>query len=91
MTRPEIAENMPQLELKYKKWKKDIAYLKDIDAFELKEASLISILIDFVLDEVHKEVTMKHETVGKTSSTLKHLQLEVGKLCPEGKTEPKTE
>ena len=76
---------MSQLELKYKKWKKDIAYLKDIDAFDFKESSLVSILMDFVPDEVHKEVTMKHETVGKKSSTLKELQLEVEKIMAREK------
>ena len=77
------------MELKYRRWKKDIAYLKDIDAFDLKEASLVSILMDFVPDEVHKEVAMKHETVGKKSSTLKELQLEVGKIMAREQTDLK--
>ena len=35
VTRPDIAESLPQLEEKYKRWKKDIAYLKEIDAYDL--------------------------------------------------------
>ena len=32
VTRPEIAVKIEELEDKYRKWKKDIAYLKNIDA-----------------------------------------------------------
>ena len=64
MTRPEIAENMLQIEEKYKKWKKDIACLKGIDAYDFKDTAMISILLDFLPDEAHKEITTKHETLG---------------------------
>ena len=34
--RPEIAESMGQLEERYRSWTKDIAYLKDIGAYDFK-------------------------------------------------------
>ena len=64
VSRPAIAENMDELEEKLKKWKKDIAFLKDIDAYDYRDNGMISILLDFVPDEVHKEITMKYATVG---------------------------
>ena len=47
VSRPAIAENMDVLDEKFKKWKKDIAYLKDIDANEYCDNGTISILFDF--------------------------------------------
>ena len=44
VTRPEIAENMGQLEERYRRWKKDIAYLKDIGANDFKDQTMFSIL-----------------------------------------------
>ena len=73
VTRPDIAENLVQLEEKYRNWKKDIAYLKNIDAYDFKDATMISILLDFIPDSVHNEINLKHETVGKRSSTLKQI------------------
>ena len=69
VSRPEIAESLEDMEARYKEWKKGIAYLKDIDAYDFGEASLISILLDFLPDEAHKEITSKHETTGHKSST----------------------
>ena len=54
---------------RYKQWK-NIAYLKDIDAYDFGESGMISILLDFFPDEAHKEITSKHETTGHKSSTL---------------------
>ena len=85
VTRPVIAETMQQLEEKYKKWKKDIAYLKDINAYEFKETSMISILMDFIPDEAHKEISMKHETVGRKASSLRQIQIEVEKIIQRDK------
>ena len=62
--RPAIEENMDELEEKFKKWKEDIAHLKDIDAYDYRDNGMISILLDFVPDEVRKEITMKYATVG---------------------------
>ena len=56
---------MGQLEERYRSWKKDIAYLKDIGPYDFKDQTVVSILMDFVPDEVHKEISMKHETAGK--------------------------
>ena len=75
VTRPEIAETMGQLEERYRSWKKDTAYLKDIGAYDFKDQTMVSILMDFVPDEVHKEISMMHETAGKEASSLKTIQL----------------
>ena len=76
---------MLQTEEKYKHWKKDIAYLKDIDAYDFKDSAMISILLDFLPDEAHKEITTKHETVGSKASTLRHIQIEVEKIIQREK------
>ena len=44
---------------KVQKVEKDIAYLKNNDAYDYRDNGMISILLDFVLDEVHKKITMK--------------------------------
>ncbi len=80
VTRPEIAETMDDLEEKYKKWKKDVAYLKDIDAYDFGEAGMVSILLDMIPDEVHKEITVKHKTTGKRAAGLKQIMIEVEKI-----------
>ena len=54
VTRPDIAENMNQVEEKYKKWKKAIGYLKDINAYDFRDRSMISILHDFMPNEIRK-------------------------------------
>ena len=48
LSRSAITENMDVLEGKFKKLKKDIASLKDIDAYEHRDNGIISILLDFV-------------------------------------------
>ena len=68
------------MEARYEQWKKDIAYLKDIDAYDFGEASMISILLDFLPVEAHKEITSKHETTGHKSSTLKQVMI-AGKIA----------
>ena len=80
MTRPEIAETVSQLEQRYRSWKKDIAYLKDIGACDFKDQRMVSILMDFVPDEAHEEMSMKHETAGKKASSLKTMQLMTEKI-----------
>ena len=70
VTRPEMAEAMDQLEERNRSWKKDTAYLKDIGAFDFKDQTIVSILMDFGPDEVHKEISMKHETACKKASSL---------------------
>ena len=80
VSRPAIAENMDELEEKFKKWKKDIAYLKDIDAYDYRDNGMISILLDFVPDEVHKEITMKYATVGSNGIDLRTAMLEVERI-----------
>ena len=77
VSRPAIAENMDEWEEKFKKWKKDIAYLKDIDAYDYRDNGMISILLDFVPDEVQKEITMKYATVGSNAIDLRTAMLEV--------------
>ena len=49
---------------KIPKLEKDIAYQKDIGAFDFKDQTMFSILKDFVLDEVHKEISEKREAAG---------------------------
>ena len=51
VSRPEIAESLEHMEARYKQWKQDIAYLKDIDAYDFGEAGMISILLDSLPDE----------------------------------------
>ena len=77
VTRPEIAETMDDLDEKYKKWKKDIAYLKDIDAYDFGDAGMVSILLDLIPDEVQREVTTKNKTTGSNAAPLKKIMLEV--------------
>ena len=63
VARPEVAGNITQLEVKYKKWKKDLMHLKDIGAYDFQETTLVSILVDFLPDEVSREVNIKFDTV----------------------------
>ena len=72
-------------EEKYKKWKKDIAYLKDIDAYDYRDNGMISILLDFVPDEVRKEITMKYATVGSNAIDLRTAMLEVERIIEREK------
>ena len=46
---------------------------------------MISILLDFLPDEGHKEITSKHETTGHKSSTLKQVMIEVEKIIQREK------
>ena len=46
---------------------------------------MISILLDFLPDEAHKEITSKHETTGHKSSTLKQVMIEVEKTIQSEK------
>ena len=85
VTRPEIAETMGQLEERYRSWKKDIAYLKEIGAYDFQDQTMISILMDFVPDEVHKEISMKHDTVGKKATNLKTIKLVTEKIIQREK------
>ena len=87
VTRPEIAETMGQLVERYRSWKKDIAYLKDIGAYDFKDQTMVWILVlmDFVPDELHKEISMKHETAGKKASSLKTTQLMTEKIIQREK------
>ena len=85
VTRPEIAEATGQLEERYRSWKKDNAYLKDIGAYGFKDQTMVSILMDFVPDEVHKEISMKHETACKKAGSLKTIQLMTEKIIQREK------
>ena len=85
VARPEVAGSLSSLETKYRKWKKDLAYLKDIGADDFTETTLVSILVDFLPDEVNKEVNMKVETVGKNSVSLKTLQALIEKIMTREK------
>ena len=85
VSRSEIAESIKDMEARYKQWKKDIAYWKDIDAFDFGEAGMLSILLDFFPDEAHQEITSKHETTGHKSSTLKQVMIEVEKIIEREK------
>ena len=40
-------------------------YLKDIGAYDFQETTLVSILVDFLPDEVSREVNIKVGTVRK--------------------------
>ena len=70
VARPEVAGNITQLEVKYKKWKKDLMHLKDIGAYDFQETTLEP-LVDFLPDEVSREVNMKVDTVGGEFSFIK--------------------
>ena len=80
VTRPEIAETMGTLEEKFKKLRKDIAYLKDIDAYDIGDASMVSILMDLLPDEAQKEISMKFKTTGADAKALKQIMAEVEKI-----------
>ena len=54
------------------KWKKDIAYLKDIDAYDYRDNGMISILLVSVSEEVHKEIVMKCATAGSNAIDPSH-------------------
>ncbi len=71
VTTPEIAETVGDMEDKHRKWKKDIAHLKDADAYDFGEAGMVSILLDVISDEAHKEITAKYKTTGKKAASLK--------------------
>ena len=73
------------MEEKFKKWKKDIAYLKDIDAYDYRDNGMISILLDFVPDEVDKEISMKYATVGSNTIDLRTAMLEVERIIEREK------
>ena len=80
VTRPESAETLDGMEDKYPKWRKYIAYLKDIDAYDFVEAGMVSISLDLIPDDAHKEITAKCETTGKKTACLKQIMLEVEKI-----------
>ena len=46
---------------------------------------MISILLDFVPDEVHKEITMKYATVGSNAIDLRTAMLEVERIIEREK------
>ena len=85
VSRPEIAETMEDLDEKYKKWKKDISYLKNIDAYDYGDAGMISILLDMIPDEVQREITTQHKTTGNNSAPLKKIMIEVEKIIEREK------
>ena len=85
VSRPAIAENRDELEEKFKKWKKDIAYLKDIDAYDYRDNCMTFILLDFVPDEVHKQITMRHATVGSNTINLRTAMLKVERIIEREK------
>ena len=85
VSRPAIAENMDELEEKFKKRKKDIACLKDIDACDYRDNGMISILLDFVPDEVEKEISMKYATVGSNAIDIRTAMLEVERIIEREK------
>jgi len=85
VARPEVAGNITQLEVKHKKWKKDLMYLKDIGAYDFQETTLVSILVDFLPDEVSREVNMKVDTVGRNTVSLKNLQAMIDRIMTREK------
>ena len=85
VSRPDIAEKVGDLEEKFRKWKKDIAYLKDIEAYDYGDAGMVSILLDMIPDETHREITAKHETVGSTAASLKDMMIEVERIIEREK------
>ena len=85
VTRPEIAEKIEELEDKYRKWKKDIAYLKNIDAYDFGDAGMVSILLDMIPDETQKEINQKYDTVGEDAVALKEVMVEVEKIIAREK------
>ena len=56
VTRPEISETVGQLEERYRSWKKDTVYLKNTGTYDFKDQTMVSILMDFVPDEVHRDL-----------------------------------
>jgi hypothetical protein len=85
VSRPEIAETIDELDEKFKKWKRDIAYLKNIDAYDYGDAGMISILLDMIPDEVQREVTTQHKTTGTQAASLKKIMMEVDKIVEREK------
>ena len=68
---------------------KKISYLKDIGAYDFNDKTMISILMDFIPDELHKEVSMKYDITSKKTITLKQIQSEIEKIIQREKIEPK--
>ena len=77
VTGPEIAETIANL--------KNDTEAGKIGAYDFKKQKMVSILMDFVPDEVHKEISMKHETAGKKASSLKTTQLLTEKIIQREK------
>ena len=75
VTRLEIKETTVQLEDPYRSWKKDIVYLEDIGAYDFKDQTVASILMYFVPDESHREMSMKRDTAGKKASSMRTREL----------------
>ena len=71
---------MNTLEEKFKKLRKDIAYLKEIDAYDFGDAGMVYILMDLFPDKVQKEITMKFKTTGSDAAALKQIMSEVEKI-----------
>ena len=56
-----------------------------VDAYDYRDNGMISILLDFVPDEVHKEITMKYATVGSNAIDLRTAILEVERIIEREK------
>ena len=52
------------MEDKHRKGKKNIVYLKDVDTYDFGEAGTVSVLLDLIPDDDHKEITAKCKTTG---------------------------
>ena len=60
-------------------------YLEDIGAYDFQETTLVSILVDFLPDEVSREANMKVDTVGKNAVSLKNMQAMIDRIMTREK------
>ena len=89
VTRPEIGDNVGQLEDRYRSWKKDIGVLdKDLGTNDFEDQTMDGLdSQDFVPSEIHRAIPMKHDAVGKKASNLKTIQLMTERIIQRRRTE----
>ena len=57
-----------------------VAHIMGIGAYDFQETALVSILVDFLPDEVSREVNMRVDTVGKNAVSVKNLQAMIDRI-----------
>ena len=63
-------------------WGKHIAYLEEPDAYDSRNDTMTTVLLDFMPDEVHTELVNKHETTGAKASSFRSFSHRRGQNHP---------